>query len=241
MNVRNSYKNTTVTSQREIYKSPTQWWRSVFRQKKRLEFIKKIREDFEIEVGQPDELTDDTRSQIRHEVERFVNTIIKLGLHRNDTEVGELFRPIIDRIRPDLIEGFEYYILTGKYPDTYPEGINGGVSVIDAPTLTGGTYPMIQVLVSEHSDIEAITKEFHDKVNEIYGKAKSGKKTGSGIGLWWEGLSPDEQNSTYEELARQYLFDNPNQTRLGIPTPLEIHRYSDRLRKFIKLHYSPLV
>lgn len=232
MNVIYSKKTTINSSKREIAKSPAQWWRSVVRKRDHKEFIDQIRIDYLIDVGYPEEIDDDEMLAIKKDIESYLGSR-KPTLTFLLGDLGtDQFTPIWESIKPELVEGFKHYILSGKYPQTIPNGINGGVNVIEVESLDGQVIPMVQLLLSPTSDAESLFGEARLVIQETFGSAKDGRKVSSKIGLWWEGLPIEERNQSNKDLAYQYLKEHPEETFNGLPSRADNHRYADLLKKY---------
>jgi hypothetical protein len=232
MNVIYSNKTTFNSSKREIAKSPAQWWRSVVKKRDHKRFIDQIRNHYLIEVGHPEEIEDDEMIEIKSDIESYLESRKPtLTLLLGDLGTDEFTR-IWESIKPELVEGFKHYILLGKYPQTIPNGINGGVNVIEVESLDGQVIPMVQLLLSPTSDTDALLGEARSVAQETFGSAKGGRKISSEIGLWWEGLPIEEQIQPNKDLAYQYLKEHPEATLNYLPSGAEVTRYAARLKKY---------
>ena len=230
---KNTLNNISELVRREITKSPAQWWRNTLRQKDMQKFVKETRHRFEIEVGHPEELTDEDLEGLRDWIDRHIIWYVK-RVYDIDLPDFEEINTEVQWVYDEIIDGFEHYIVTGKYPHTLPDGINGGVRIVPFELATGETVEMVQTISGATTDIEALIVDLRATHQELFGVAKRGAKQHSPIGLWFEGLPDEEQNQPNPELARQYLQENPSETRNGIAIRAEIRRYSERLRKFRK-------
>jgi len=233
---KNTLNNISELTRREIAKSPAQWWRKTLLQKDIQKFVKKTRRRFGVEVGHPEELNARNLKGLRDWIDRYVSYYVKrvydVDLH--DHEDLEAINVEVQRVHAEIIDGFEHYIVTGKYPHTLPDGINGGARVVEFPVATGETLEMVSILASSTTDFEAAVIEGRRLVQERFGKAQDGSKVRSPIRLWLEGLPIEERRQPNNELARQYLIENPSATYYGLPTRIEVRRTADNIRKFKK-------